>query len=404
MIWTERYWRFIPAVCALAIAAGGCGPTAGIGPVDPAKAFIDARSTLRQAAESTDPVTRSNAIEALSEVVGTEAGGVYLEALSDRLPVVRFAGAMAVAETQYAPAEATLVRRAKETEPDSAVMCAVTYALHRLGNDEYTWVLGKLLFDDDAETRANAAMVMGLMGEPSAQGPLKALLADEQQEAVRLQARAALARLGDSESKVRLRAYVKGYFLDLRLAAIPAMADINPPGAAGDFRMLLDRQKAPRVRVAAAGALARVADVDPAGYALCVRAMRDPRSVLREGWGEREIRDLEVESLQALAALSLGRMGRYDAIPVLREHLESPVGAVRVAAALSILRIGDTEAMPTKPAPEETPEKAPEPPSAEPEPELPALGPAETSPDTEGGPAPEAPPVRPKIHTSGPKD
>ncbi|MFW6133798.1 MAG: HEAT repeat domain-containing protein, partial [Planctomycetota bacterium] len=262
-------------------------------------------------------------------------------ALSDSSPAVRFAAAMAVGETKYAPAEERLVRMAQdpEVEPDQNAGCAVLYALHELGNDEYTYALGRLLFDDDPGVRADAATVMGRIGEPTATGPLKTLLADEQDESVRLAARTALARLGDSESKVRLRAYVKGYFLDLRLAAIPALADINPPGAQADFRFLLRKEKSPRLRVAAAGALARLGTVDEQGYDLALRSLRRPREVLSAVYGGREIADVETESMQSLAAIALGYMGRQEAIPALHEVLDSDRGAVRVAAAMAILRI-----------------------------------------------------------------
>ncbi|MBS3734045.1 MAG: HEAT repeat domain-containing protein [Phycisphaerae bacterium] len=307
---------------------------------------MDARATLRQAAESGDPLTRCHAIEALSEVIGAKGGSLYFEALSDASPAVRFAAAMAIAKTRYAPAKPKLLRMAKdpEEEPDKRVLCAVLYALHRLGDDTYTGALGQLLFDrDDADARANAAMVMGRMQDLTAREPLKTLLADEQDESVRLQARAALARLGDTESKVRLRAYVKGFFLDLRLAAIPELVAVNPPGAKDDLRALVRQAKAPRLRVVAAGGLAQLGEVSEAGYALARRAMKRPRDVLSEVYGGQEISDVQSRSLRVLAAMALGHMGRLDALGLLHERLDAPAGAIRVAAAMAILRLADPD-------------------------------------------------------------
>ncbi len=358
----------------------GCAPSESVMVTDTTNAFIDARATLRQAAEDGNPVTRSHAIEALTQTSGRRSGGLFIQALGDENPAVRFAAAMAVREVKYARAKPRLLKMAKDKklEPDKRVLCAVIHALHQFGNNEYTYALGELLFDKESEVRANAAMVMGRMGEPTAIGPLKTLLSDEQDPAVKLQIRESLAMLGDTRSQHLLEAYTKGYFLDLRLAAIPALAKTTPRRAMYVLRGLLANDKSPRVRIVAAGALAGLGEIDEAGYKLSLNAAGNPRRVLKDAYGEnRRIKEIEVKSLQRLAAISLGNMKRDIAVDALHPLLKSSDGGVRVAAAMGILKLlkrGDK--VPQKPAPAAI-KKA-----AKPKPELP----------------------RPKLHTAGGKD
>jgi len=337
--------RYSAAVLAAAIvisATFGCEPFMPAGRIDTTKAFVDARTTLRQAVEDKDPETRSHAIEAMATASPKQSGAAFVQALSDSNPAVRFAAAMAIGEARYAPAKDKLVAMArdKKLEPDKRVLCAVIYALHRMGETSFTHALGELLFDPEPEVRANAAMVMGKMGEPSATGPLKTLLGDEQEPAVQLQIHESLALLGDSRSRHFLEAYIKGYFLDLRLAALPALARTDPRRAVYVLQKLLDNDKAPQIRVVAAWQLAELGEVEDAGYNLCLKAAAYPETVMRQAYGwARTPSGVEIKSLQRLAAMSLGSMKRTEAVGTLHRLLGSPDGGVRVAAAMAIIKL-----------------------------------------------------------------
>ncbi|MHC4981979.1 MAG: HEAT repeat domain-containing protein [Planctomycetota bacterium] len=362
-------------------AAVGCKPSVPPDAGYVGRALVDARTTLRRAAEAEDPLTALYAIKAMTEVALEESGGLFLQALeSENHPVVRFAAAMAVGELRYERAKDKLVSMAedKSVEPDKRVLCAVIYALHRLGVDTFNYALGDLLFDSEFEVRASAAMVMGKMGEPTAKGPLKTLLADEHEPAVKLQIRESLAMLGDSRSRHLLEAYTKGYYLDLRLEAIPALARTDSRRAMYVLRGLLANDRSPRIRAVAAGELARLGEVDEAGYSFCLDAVRNPRRIMQKAYGgARKVSDIEAESLQRLAAMSLGNMRRRGAVGVLQPLLKSPDGGVRVAAAMAIIKLLAPE---QKQAPKAEPEEK----------------------ETTTKPAPEPPKV--KLHTAGGKD
>ena len=217
----------------LTAALAGCN---GEGPqqmtLEPERAYVDARTTLLQAADSADPVARAHAMEAIARTLGAQAGDVLLEGLNDDSPVVRFAAAMAIGDVGYKPAAEKLLEMAREAEPDRRVLPAILYALHELGDDRYATHLARLLFDKQKEVRANAALAMGKMGEPSAIEPLRKLLRDEQDVGVQMEIVEAMAALGNERSRHMLEAYTKTQFMDDRLRAIQALSRVRPPRGA----------------------------------------------------------------------------------------------------------------------------------------------------------------------------
>jgi len=329
-------------LCLLAcwLVSAGCNGSWSRVEVDPEKAFIDARATLTQAVDAEGPVTRAQALEALAQVLPRKAAAPLLQGLSDPKPVVRFAAAMGIGDIRLARAKPILERMAERSEPDRRVLCAVIYALHQLGNDAWAGQLAELLSDREPEVRADAAMAMGKMDEPTAVGPLKSLLADERNYMVQVQVREALAMLGDATSRNVLEAYTKMPYLDDRLRAIQAITRVPSPRSVGLFRDLLGRRHPTRVRAAAAGALARLGQVDEQGYRFCYAAAQDPVRTFTEALGpDHRPGDREISSLRQIAAQSLGWMRREPAANVLQPLLASPDGSVRVAAAMSLLRI-----------------------------------------------------------------
>jgi HEAT repeat protein len=309
-------------------------------PLNVAQARLDARAALLQAAVSADPLTRSHAMEAIGETLGRQDAGMLVQGLDDPAVAVRYAAAMALGDIAYEPAKERLIQLVDNPRSDQRVVCAAIYALSRMGHTRYAGQLGTILMSELALGRSAAAMAMGRMGEQSAVGPLKTVMGDEDDPGAKMAMVEALAQLGDQRSIRSLEAYAKGYLLDLRLAAIRALGEIKPPRAKIVLNHILQSDNPPRVRVAAAGALAGMGTVDPAGYELALQALRRPRKTIRGAYGEEyPIKNVEVSSLRQLAAMALGRMGKKQAVPYLRRYLDSQDGAVRVAAAMAILEI-----------------------------------------------------------------
>ena len=307
-------------------------------PLESSKADIDARTTLLKAAEDSDPVVRMHAMEAMATTLGASAGGTFVQGLSDPMPSVRFAAAMAIGDAAYAPASSRLLSMAKN-EPNKIVYAGVIYALHQLGNDQFTGELGQLLFDRESQVRSCAALAMGRLGEPSATRPLRRLQQIEKDEVVQIQIEESLALLGDQAAAMRLEANAKTPSA-AQMVAIDALGKVGSWRALRVLEDLIAGENPPRVKVAAAGAMARAGRVDNESYQLCITAVISPEAVIRRTAGaNRYIDPVEFSSLQRLAAISLGMMGRQQAIGALHPLLSCSDGSLRVAAAMSILKI-----------------------------------------------------------------
>jgi HEAT repeat protein len=339
----KKAWCAWALVIPVTFFAAGCHW--GEVKIDTTKAYVDAKTVLRQAAEGNDPnaaETRRAAMSAIGEVMGEEGAGILKQALDDPDAGVRFAATMAIGDIKYEAALPVLQEKAKmyTGERDQRVYCATLYALYRLGDVTHLGDLADLLQDHDPKVRAVAAQVMGKIGNPAALVPLKIAVADEHDDGAKYNMNEALALLGDSGALIRLESYARGYFLDLQLEAIPALSREYSPDTMMVLRELTLPRFAPRVRVRASGAMARLGQVSAEGYKLCLTAARDPGQYADERFSEDQVASgLDVASLQQLAAISLGWMRHKEAIAVLGPLLQNPDGQVRVAAAMSILRI-----------------------------------------------------------------
>jgi HEAT repeat protein len=334
------------ALTLLATILGCQGIETSAEPTVPSRqAYVDARTALLQETVSADPFTRTHALEAISQTLGTEAAGYLVKGLSDRSPAVQYAAAMGLGDIAYKEAEPRLLAIVENVRADARVVCGALYALHEIGNDTYTTQLGSLLFNENPEVRACAVRSMGKMGNSAAIDPLRSLLAEERKPDVKLEIIIALSRLGERKFARMLESFAMGPYLDMRLVAIPELATMNAPNAERTLRKYTGSGHPPRVRVAAAGALGLLGRADASDYNLCRNALQNPAGMLRGFFGaEYDLADKDVYSLQQLAARSLGQMDSRSALDILHRHLQSPDGAVRVMSAKSILEILDRPA------------------------------------------------------------
>ena len=136
-------------------------------------------------------------------------------------------------------------------------------------------------------------------------------------------------------------------FLDTRLAAVRAMSRFPSARSVAMMRQILDDgRNPPQLRVAAAGGLARMGQMDQDGLKLAVvEAACQPEPMLRDAYkGEKEVTPAEVNQLQQLAAVSLGYMNRPASIDALATLLHDDDVDVQVAAAMGILRLVEAPA------------------------------------------------------------
>ena len=284
--------------------------------IDPALQTA-ARTELNAALASKDPLIHTHGIEAAQNTIGAKEPSIYLNALDDTAPMVRFAGAMSVGRLQISQAKPQLLQMVNDT--DSRVRVAVRFALHRLGDTTLSKELETTAHDLDWQTRCETARVLGLLGEPTAVRVLKPMLRDRE-DSVRLQAADSLWRLGNQDGlRTLVSASASGY-PDDQMIALMGLAGPKDQRVLGHLRAALTADY-PQVCLVAARAMGECGS--DAGYPIAVEAVssKDPGQRFR-------------------AAIAFGAIGRSDSQGYLAELLkdkESP--AVRVAAAQALLQL-----------------------------------------------------------------
>ncbi|HEY7119906.1 MAG TPA: HEAT repeat domain-containing protein [Tepidisphaeraceae bacterium] len=286
-------------------------------PLDPSLQAA-ARAQLDAALGSNDPFIRSHAIEALNQTAGVQARGVYLNGLKDPSSQVRFTSAMAIGQLQIADARDELLQLVND--PNARVRIAVRFALHRLGDTSYTKDLEQTAKEPLVwQIRADTAMVLGMLKEPTAVRVLRPMQRDPQ-AAVRIQVAEALWRLGDEQGLRNLVAATQSAYPDDQMVALMGLAAPKDTRIMGHLRSSLTADY-PEVCLVAARAMGMLGS--DAGYAIAADLARS--------------RDA---NQRMLAALALGAIGRPDAQPLLADLLKDRDSAdIRLCAAQAILQL-----------------------------------------------------------------
>ena len=152
-----------------ALAAKSDLPAPNVGEALPVVDADDLRATalslLQRASESTNPLLRTNAIEAL-QYAPDEIQPVIQRGLGDPNRAVRFASVMTVGQLKL-DGLASLVEPLLHDESKS-VQAAAIYALRKCGRKADLNPLAAMLGGEDPEVKGNAALVLGELGDPSA--------------------------------------------------------------------------------------------------------------------------------------------------------------------------------------------------------------------------------------------
>lgn len=285
--------------------------------VDP-QLQVSARQEIHQAFQANDAVLRANAIEAAQSALDPAAARqMILSGLGDSHDIVRFAAAMAAGKLRLREAYKPLL--ALVHDPDVRVRVGVRYALHRLGDTRFSHDLERTAQDPSKYIRADTAMVLGLLNEPSALKILRQMQNDDE-PIVRLQVAEAMWRLGDEQGLESLTAASISKFADDQMIATQALSGPRDRRVLEHLRGKLISDWA-EIGLVAARAMGELGSDE--GYGVAVSGVRsaDPRQ-------------------KSLAALAFGAIGRADAQTYLAPLLRDPSPGVRLASATGILQLG----------------------------------------------------------------
>jgi HEAT repeat protein len=290
-----------------------------------------------------NPAVRVEAVEALQDCAGDEAGPWIRSALTDDHPAVRFAACVAVGRLADATAESAV--RERLDDENASVRVAALFALHRMGHTDQTGFMPVYLLEhDDPTVRRNAAVVLGLMDEPGVIKMLARAMKDSD-PGVRNYALEAMARLGNPEAKQELVFMTSAGIGSDEVFAIGALAQTGDRAYLDTFRYKLATASHIETRLAAARGLG-VSGSDE-GLDVALRALRSHRTILDDPKDPPEDQKLRVRQL---AAAALGAIGRVEALPVLVELMDDPTDPrVQVCAAqavVMIIKVKDVHAFP----------------------------------------------------------
>jgi HEAT repeat protein len=324
---------------SLALGAGGCGSGGGGAarhghgeaqlqpkppPAGPARRDVPIDPALRQAARQ----ELLGAAKASSPLLRAHA----IEGMRDALgPEADAAIVKALSDdaplVRFAASLAAGELRLKDAhnellvlsdDADPSVRVGAKFALHRIGDTRQSHDLEATAKDPQARVRGDTPLVLGLLGEPSGVKLLMPMLSDLV-PAVRLQAAEALWRLGSQNGLEALISASISKFPDDQMIALLALAGPKDRRVLGHVEGALtnEYEEVSLVAARAAGMLG-----SDAGYGVALKGVgsSDPRQ-------------------RMLAALALGAIGRSDAQPDLARLLKDSDADVRIAAATAILQL-----------------------------------------------------------------
>jgi len=298
---------------------------------------VRARELLLQAAGDDWALLRANAIEALMVRPDLLEPVATLGLLDDNRGV-RFVSLMAIGRCGLCDLSDAV--EASLDDPSESVRAAAIYALHACDRVVNPGPLGEMAFSSDPEVRGNAFMILGLLGEPSAAGLIRAAVGQEtglvdpaRVRLIDLQAAAALVRLGDLREidPIRAALFAPTDQAELTALSIQLIAQLNDEGARQMLVRLVEaptrESRPPEIRLSAAETIAALGARDPAPLLrLASEYVESPRPEIR-----------------AQVASLLGEADDGASRALLVRLMEDPNPIVRISAAGSTLKLAGDE-------------------------------------------------------------
>jgi len=325
---------YMPVACALLALVGCVEPTNSGGPSGRDDAAARAMDYLKAALRyESNPAVRVQAVEALQDSDDPGALPWIRSAILDDHPGVRFAACLAVGRNRDAGGGAGVDQCL--ADPDPSVRLAAIYARHRLGRTDRTGDLaGALLTHTDPAVRRNAALILGLLGEPAGIRVLAKAMKDSDL-GVRRHALEAMAKLGNAEAKQELVFLANSGVGADELFAVSALADTCDPHLADAYGYKLENAEHVETRLAAARALGLLGNAT--GFQSALSALRSPKATSTDPADPAPAQELRI---QQLAAGALGAMRQPRALGDLRRVMDGSVDPrVQVSAAKAIVNI-----------------------------------------------------------------
>lgn len=310
------------------LLSSGCHEPRGRLALDePAQLEQRALALLLRAGHSELDVVRVHALEALVDVAPDAGLPAFREALTSETPLVRHAGCVALGETRDRASLKAI--RHMLADPDARVRLAAAFAAHQCGDTNQAGTLvGTLNDHPDEKVRAEAAYLIGELGEPKALRRLKLAARRENSSYVVVHIESAMAKLGDRASLDRLVQYALKSDAVTIVLALQTLIELADPGTQDTLKYrLYNKADYLQTRLMAARGLGKLGIDD--GYKPALKALAYETADENETMQVREN-----------AALALGAIGDPRALPALRQLAEMEDDPrTQVAACYAICQI-----------------------------------------------------------------
>jgi HEAT repeat protein len=273
-----------------------------------------------------DPLVRANAIEVIATTKQVKLMPKVQRLLQDDFVPVRFAAALAVGDLRYAFAEGA-VKQLLEDE-DENIKIAADYALSKFGSGSGFEVVRRAALSSDQTVRANAVLLLGKSGDKTALKYLYVALRNkESDDKVRFQAVEAIARLGDERIYPKLWAMLISVYADDRVIGVRGMGALGTEEAKNALITKLDDDLT-EVRLAAAEQLGMLGETIGEAEVLKVFTKNLISGMNKE----------DAERVNTLAALAIGQIGTANLTKFLPELLKNESKLVRISAAQAVIQ------------------------------------------------------------------
>lgn len=340
----NRVRRYGLGLSALAVLLGGIGcaaPQRTTGNAITDRNLRDrSYNLLLNATTSAYDDVAAHAMEALADVAPEDGRPAFRDAVHSARPLVRFAGLVSLGRIRDRGALRLITQQINDK--NALVRLAAAYAALRCGGSESRFgpTLARALSDHpDENIRAEAAHLIGLLGEKRAKQRLRLTTQRDRSNKVVIQAYGALAMLGDPQGLNQLMAYTHGDQV-ARVLALQLLLELGDERATTAFYDRLyvnsDTDEFLVLRLIAARGLGKLGD--QRGYDGALHVLQTADEIVQVIKSPEE-RENERIKLRLNAALALGAIGNPAAIPALTEAAENDVPTVQVAAAYAILKI-----------------------------------------------------------------
>ena len=286
-----------------------------------------AKMIIKEGLSDEDPYVRVNAIEVVAATRQSRLMPVVRRLLNDKIVPVVFAAVLATGDMEYVLAEGDIKRLLKAKNEN--IKIAAAYTLIKLGSAGKIGIIRKAIASKDQTVRANAALLLGRIGDKDSLKFLYwALRNDNSKSKVRFQAAEAIAMLGDEKIYPKLWTMLISTYADDRVMGIKAMGALRTEKAQSTIVSMLDDDVL-EVRLAAAEQLGKSGDNTGEPEVLDV-------------FSKNLIPNRDVRARQRVkvwTALAIGQIGSKALTKFLPRLLSDESKFVRIAAAKAVLQL-----------------------------------------------------------------